>query len=458
MNSSTNGAGPPLTARAWDAVIAWRDGRPATVGDLWADALALAGRLSAERHLINVCNDRYAFLVGFVAGLACGRVSLLPGSRTAQRIAALRNAYPDSVVLTDEPERAADRGSILVPVFTGSLAQTGPMIAPASDAIVCIAFTSGTTGRPVPHAKTWGSLMAQTEAAARRFDLLGSATTSVVATVPHDHMYGFETTVLLPLRANIAIDSGTPLYPDDIRATLAAVPEPRLLITSPMHLRALGAGQRSLPALRGIISATAPLAGELAGRLETQFATEIREIYGCTEAGSVASRRTISEAAWEPYDCLRLAYSTTPDAQRSVKVYAPHAAPVALNDLIEILPDGRFCLQGRREDLVKVGGKRDSLAGLTAILLEIDGVHDGAFIMPISSDTAGAARPFAIVAAPGLGPKAILDALRQRIDPAFVPRRVIMVDSLPRDGLGKLPKARLEELLSVQGEAEADGA
>lgn len=458
MTSGTKKIGPPLTTRPPDAVIAWRNGQPARVGDLLADAHALAVRLPLGRHLINVCNDRYAFLVGFAAGLASGCVSLLPGSRTPQRIADLRGAYPHSLVLTDEPHRIVDDGSVLVPVLTGAQARTSPMIAAMAEAIVCIAFTSGTTGRPVPHAKTWGGLMAQTEAAARRFDLHGDRATAVVATVPHDHMYGFETTILLPLRANIAVDSGMPLYPDDIRAALGAVPEPRLLITSPVHLRALGAGERSLPALRGIISATAPLAADLAQRLETQFSTEIREIYGCTEAGSVASRRTVSDQAWDPYDCLRLAYSATPDGQPCVKVHAPGAAPVALNDLIDILPDGRFQLQGRREDLVKVGGKRDSLAGLTSILLEIDGVRDGAFVMPASSASVDAPRPFAIVAAPGLTPKAILGALRQRIDPAFIPRRVIMVDSLPRDALGKLPKARLDELLSVYGEAEADGA
>jgi acyl-coenzyme A synthetase/AMP-(fatty) acid ligase len=447
----------PLTTRPRDAQIAWRAGTPVTVGNLLADAQLLAGRLPAGRHLINVCGDRYAFLVGFAAGLVCGRISLLPGSRTPQRIADLRAAYPDSLVLTDEAERIVDRDSILVSVVTGPAAPTGPMIAPAADTVACIAFTSGTTGRPVPHAKTWGSMMAQAEAAARRFDLRGNPAISVVATVPHDHMYGFETTVLLPLRANIAVASGMPLYPDDIRAALTAVPEPRLLVTSPVHLRALGAGERALPALRGVISATAPLAAALAERLETQLRTEIREIYGCTEAGSVASRRTVTDQAWEPYDCLRLAYSATPEGEPCVKVHMPGAAPVALNDLIEISPDSRFRLLGRREDLVKVGGKRDSLAGLTSILLEIDGVRDGAFVMPVSP-VADAARPFAIVAAPGLTPKIILAALRQRIDPAFIPRRLIMVDSLPRDALGKLPKARIDELLSVHGEAEADGA
>jgi acyl-coenzyme A synthetase/AMP-(fatty) acid ligase len=456
MSWPANCGASELTTRAPDAVIAWRNGKPVTIRDLLANAHALAGRLPAAGHLINVCADRYAFLVGFIAGSACGRVTLLPGSRTPQRIADLRNAYPDSIVLTDEPEHVADRDVILVPVSTDPSTQIDPMAAPAADAVVCIAFTSGTTGHPVPHAKTWGSLMTQTESAARRFDLLGAATTSVIATVPHDHMYGFETTVLLPLLANVAVASGTPLYPDDIRAALGDVPGPRLLITSPVHLRALEASECALPALHGVISATAPLAIELAERLEIQLRTEIREIYGCTEAGSIASRRTVSEQAWEPYDCLRLAYSTAPDADPCAMVHMAGIAPIALTDLIEILADGRFRLLGRREDLVKVGGKRSSLAGLTSTLLEIDGVCDGAFVMPASS-VADAARPYAIVAAPGLSAKAIVTALRQRIDPAFIPRRVIMVDSLPRNALGKLLKSRIEELLSVHGDAEADG-
>jgi acyl-coenzyme A synthetase/AMP-(fatty) acid ligase len=36
--------------------------------------------------------------------------------------------------------------------------------------------------------------------------------------------------------------------------------------------------------------------------------------------------------------------------------------------------------------------------------------------------------------------------LRQRLDAAFLPRRILRVADLPRDPTGKLPEARLAEL------------
>jgi 3-hydroxymyristoyl/3-hydroxydecanoyl-(acyl carrier protein) dehydratase len=96
-----------------------------------------------------------------------------------------------------------------------------------------------------------------------------------------------------------------------------------------------------------------------------------------------------------------------------------------------------------------VAGRRASLAGLTATLLGIDGVQDGVMVMPEAADGGTAVRPCAIVVAPGLSPKTILDALRRSVDAVFVPRRVVMVDALPRDPLGKLPKAHIAALLEA---------
>jgi acyl-coenzyme A synthetase/AMP-(fatty) acid ligase len=37
-------------------------------------------------------------------------------------------------------------------------------------------------------------------------------------------------------------------------------------------------------------------------------------------------------------------------------------------------------------------------------------------------------------------------ALRQRVDPAFLPRPLYLVDTLPRDAIGKLPRETAERL------------
>jgi acyl-coenzyme A synthetase/AMP-(fatty) acid ligase len=110
-------------------------------------------------------------------------------------------------------------------------------------------------------------------------------------------------------------------------------------------------------------------------------------------------------------------------------------------------------LGARVHDLVKIGGKRASLATLNAELRRIPGVVDGVFWLP--ENDRGTLRLLAFVVAPGVSRSTILAALRDRIDPAFLPRPLIALDALPRDSLGKLPRARMAELASQSIEADA---
>jgi acyl-coenzyme A synthetase/AMP-(fatty) acid ligase len=120
--------------------------------------------------------------------------------------------------------------------------------------------------------------------------------------------------------------------------------------------------------------------------------------------------------------------------------------PTPLADLIEPVDATRFRLLGRANDLINVAGKRSSLAHLNFHLNTIDGVHDGVFWLPAAEPEQGVARLVAFVVAPGVSRERILAALRDRVDPAFLPRRIVWLDVLPRDPTGKLPSARLAAL------------
>jgi acyl-coenzyme A synthetase/AMP-(fatty) acid ligase len=305
--------------------------------------------------------------------------------------------------------------------------------------IAAIAFTSGSTGTPTAHAKPWGALVAGAAAAAERFGLRAGdgPPTGIVATVPAQHMYGFETTLMLPLRAAVAIHAGASFFPSDVHQALAAIPPRRLLVTTPLHLRVLLAEGRRPPPLAGVISATAPLSREMAEAVERDWAAPMLEIYGATEAGSVASRRSATEESWLPYPGTRV----LPGA-----AVVPGLGEVPLGDALEPLADGRFRLLGRLADMVKLGGKRASLAALNHALLGIPGVEDGAFVAPADVESNPAARLTAYVVAPGCTAAEILGLLRGRLDPAFLPRRLALVAALPRDPLGKLPLRALAAL------------
>jgi acyl-coenzyme A synthetase/AMP-(fatty) acid ligase len=426
----------PLTSRASREVIFHRGRDAVTVERFLAEAAALAARLPDDGPVLNFCTDRYLALLGFAAALSRGQTTLLSADRTPQRLAEIARQHGARYALADSDI------ALPLPVLRPEAAAGPPAPNPLirADAVAAIAFTSGSTGESQPHPKPWGALVAGARAAAARFAVTPG--TSIVGTIPAQHMYGFETTLLLPLQGAGAGHAGTVFYPSDIAEALAAVPAPRLLVTTPLQMRALLGTGIGLPALAGVISATAPLAPTLAAEAEAAWGAPLHEIYGATEAGSVASRRTLGAEGWQPYDGVDFAIG--PDG--AVVTVPGLPAPVPLADVLEWVAPGRFQLLGRRGDMVKLAGKRASLSGLTSLLTAIDGVEDGVFLAPEDIDRNPRARLAAVVVAPGLSAEAVVAALRERVEPAFLPRPVVMADALPRDGVGKL---RRQDLLRL---------
>jgi len=453
------GVAYPITRhRGGDDIVA-RNGQFAATRDKFLrDTAALAARLPERRYVINLCADRYRFMVGFAAALCRGQISLLPSSDAPGVLAAVAADYPDVYGLTDAPAAV----SFPVLAYPENLPTAGaPPGVPAipGNQPALILFTSGSTGRPAPVPKTWGVLVRSALAAGERLGLAepagggragaGRATAgraTLIGTVPHQHSYGLESTIMLGLQHGLAVHSGGLLYPADIRAVLAAAPRPRVLVTTPVHLKALLAEPADMPGADLILSATAPLPEALAQQAEACFGGELIEIYGCTEAGQVATRRSARDSLWHCLDGVSLSL-------RGGGTWASGAAVegvALLQDVIEPAGQGRFHLVGRAADLVNVAGKRASLAHLNHQLLSIDGVRDGAFVMP-EPDGGHVTRLAAVAVAPGLLPADILAALRRLIDPAFLPRPLVMVADLPRNAVGKLPRAALLALLRGGG-------
>lgn len=414
-------------------------------GDFLHRVQALAARLPDADAVINLCERRDHFIVGFCAALLRGQVTLLPPSRAAGVVEDVAMRHPGSY-------RLGDAGSALpcdVRVDEMSLdandAASPINLHITAGRVAMIGFTSGSTGAPSAHPKTWGALLHSNAANLHALaDLFDGEAASIVATVPPQHMYGMEMTVLLPLLGPFAVHPGRPFFPDDIARALAESPAPRLLVTTPVHLRALLEADVALPPLRAIVTATAPLPAALAAKAETRLDCEVRELFGATETCVIAQRRSAHEERWRLYNDVRL--HPQPDGTRVERPSLP--APVLLADLVELVDGGRgFSLRGRQADLLEIAGKRASLGDLTRRLQAIDGVRDAAMLQ-LDADDAGVRRLVAIIAADAaLGDADILQALRANADPVFLPRRIIRVDSLPRNDTGKLPRDALLALL-----------
>lgn len=408
----------------------------------------LAARLPDAPFALNLCERRDHFIAGFCAALLRGQVTLLPPSRAPGVVDEVAMRHPGCYRIGDAEAALYCDVRVEEGDVDGATDDASHDWRIPADRLAMIGFTSGSTGTPSANPKTWGAL-AHTNAANLRAlaDLFEGARASIVATVPPQHMYGMEMSVLMPLRGPFAVHPGRPFFPADVARALDQAPAPRLLVTTPVHLRALLEGGVELSALAAIVTATAPLPVELARAAEARFACEVRELFGATETCVIAQRRTAREEAWHLYDDVTL----HPHTDGTHVERASLAAPVLLADLLEHVDDGRgFLLRGRQADLLEIAGKRASLGDLTRRLQQIPGVRDAAMLqLDADAETGGVRRLIAFVSAPAsLDDATILAALREASDPVFLPRRIVRIDALPRNDTGKLPRAALLALLA----------
>jgi acyl-coenzyme A synthetase/AMP-(fatty) acid ligase len=414
--------------RPVESLVGWHKNLPVTCAELARDVAHLQGHLrDVQAPLINLCEDRYHFLVSLLAGLLCGRTNLLPHNGGQQAVAELLARNPGSRRLDDSLVAVCLQGP------ENAQAKTRAAAPFSADHTAAVVFTSGSTGVPTAHPKSWRTLVTGSRLLQRRLrENYGLRISSLAATVPPQHMYGLEATILLPALNQHPIHCGRPFFPADVLATLERLPPPRALITTPVHLRTLLDANLAWPALEFILSSTAPLPAELAARAEAAMGTVLIEIYGSSETGGVATRRTAREECWQP-----LAEVTIRQEESAAYIDAPHfPEPVRLGDALQMDEDNRFHLLGRDADMIKIAGKRASLADLTGKLLAIPGVIDGMVILP--TETADrVTRPVALVVAPELSTQYVRRALAATVDPVFLPRPIYKVPTIPRNDTGK---------------------
>lgn len=407
---------------------------------LFQRAVALAAHLPAQQRLVNLCESRSNFLIAFVASMLRRQPLLLPGTRTPEALQQLRKAFPSCHSLTDAMVREATDAD-LAPVGD---ALTRFSISP--DDLVLTGFTSGSTGTAKPHDKRFQALSASAScngAAIRTaLGLAPQQQAFLLGTVPVHHMYGIELTVLLPLFAGMAVHVDRPMFPADVAASLAQMPMPRVLVSTPLHLRALTESELEFPQVALIISASAPLEPVLAARIENRLGAPLLEMFGSTETCVLATRRTALEQEWHLYDDVGL----HPD-DNGTRVTAPwFARDQVLQDVLDVRENRRFVLRGRSSDVIEVAGKRASLADITRRICAIPGVADAVVYQPEAA--AGAPnRVAALVVSRGVTKEQIVATLSAGLDSVFVPRPLVFVDEIPRDALGKVTRAGLRDAL-----------
>ena len=394
-----------------------------------AEARALAEQLPQHSYVINLHADRYRYLRAFCAAVIAGQCTLMPPNRQPHTLTQLAETYPDSYVIGENGEE---------PAFSSTSNSEVPTV--DSEQLCAIAFTSGSTGTPTPNNKYWYTLEEGAKGNARL--LLGNNTghLNMVATVPPQHMWGMETSIMLPLFAPVAISNKTPFFPQDIADAVNELPAPVALVSSPVHLETLLKSGVKLHGLKQILTATAPLSRELAISLESTFAARVQDVFGCSESGILATRNTSTEELWNYADFFDLYLSND-----GIRIRADHLPEdVLMPDIIELVGDRQYRWLGRHADMLNIAGKRGSLADVNHRLREVNGVVDGIIFAREEQPD----RLAALVVAPGMDVSDILSRLKDRVEPVFLPRPIYKVDMLPRQETGKIAVKAVQDMFN----------
>jgi acyl-coenzyme A synthetase/AMP-(fatty) acid ligase len=435
--------------RPEDRVVCTDAGRAVTWGDFaqraGGIARALAGR--TERRWLIRTEHPLDFIAALLAVLHSGRRAVIPPGPQPGMIEQLRPAY-DAIVGEGAPATLDLRD------IAASRHPFSPIDARAARVDL---FTSGSSGEPKRVEKSLAQL--ETEAAALEScwgAAIGPAT--MVATVPHHHIYGMLFRLLWPLASGRRFDAALCVDPALLLDTLERAGD-AVLVSSPAHLTRLPEliSLESLkPRVRRIFSSGGPLPASTAVEYKRRFGAAPTEVYGSTESGGVGWREqdgSDESATWTPFAGLALRL----DPQGALCLRSPYVADEAwltMGDAAELLPDGRFRLKGRLDRIVKIEGKRISLPELEHALRQHPWVLDAA-VVPLAGgkEALGAVVVLREGSRLESGREPLVGALREflleRFERVLVPRQWRFPERLPSDDRGKLTAAGLGAMFNA---------
>jgi acyl-coenzyme A synthetase/AMP-(fatty) acid ligase len=426
--------------------VAFGEGGARSAADLLADASRIARALERfpPGELTLACEDRYHAAAALLGSWMAGRPVALPPNGQDEAVRAAVRASPSGVLLHDRA--GAEDGVDLRSLLDGPAGSSALPEIPEGRHVVTL-WTSGSTGAPQRYPKTAGQILGEALLLPRLFGIGPGA--RIVATVPAHHIYGLLFGVLAPLAAGGALGRTSPLHAEAVAAALRGAGATHL-VSSPAHLHGLLVLD-ALPRLDRAFSSGGALASDVRGRLASRLGLSVVEIYGSTETGGVAHRDE-ADGPWIRFPGVEV--SIGDDGRLRVESpFLPPGSPRPFvpGDLAEPAGAGAFRLLGRSDGVVKVAGKRVALAEVEARLLSLPGVRDAA-VIAVPSTGMREVELRAAVVAPGQDEGAIRAGLLAWLDPVTVPRRIRLVDALPREATGKIPRERILAILAPEGE------
>ncbi|MEW6343998.1 MAG: AMP-binding protein [Paraburkholderia sp.] len=419
-----------------------------------ARTLRLAAALQAQplKRYALCLDDSFDFACTLFALLASGKEPVIPANATPGYLADLSSAY--DCLLTAADLAALERNTAPQDAAHGNWA-----IDP--DARLTL-FTSGSSGAPKPVQKTLAQFNAEVHTLERQWgEALGQAT--ILASVPHHHIYGILFRVFWPLAAGRAFERNVSADPQAIQASIDRCGA-TVVVSTPAQLSRwpeLPSFATLSPAPLAFFSSGGPLAAETASQYAARFGAAPIEVYGSTETGGIAWRRQNESDAWRAMPGILVQRAE----DGALCVRSPHLGHDdwhRTDDEAAFDSDGRFRLLGRLDRVIKLDGKRLSLAELETRLAQHPFVAQVAVtrLAGASRERAGAVVVLSEAGNEALranGRVALVKILRRHLaayfDLVVLPRHWRFRLALPFDARGKLPAAAL----AASFEVRADG-
>jgi len=417
------------------------------VFELAAGIKKMFSERSGGKNLCLATENKAVIAACILAALNGSCQLILPYSFSAQALQEMYNTVGFNTAIADRPEEMPDGVEIITPV-AGKISDIDPEEIRPPDAPFLRLFTGGSTGKPKVWSKSPRNLLAEAFYLKEKFAL--SEKDLFVSTVPPYHIYGLLFSVLVPFVAHAKVFPDIYIFPQEIISTINKH-KATVLISVPVHYRALKAGNFSTPSLKVAFSSSGALDRADGLHFYKKTGLGIAEIYGSTETGGIATRSVRENSdSWQPFDILkwklidgRLAVQsafTSPEMSSDADGFC------LTGDDARPDKDNRFVLRGRVDGIVKVAGKRVDLSYVQNKIKELPGVRESV-VLPL---TAGKGRDMIIAAvvACDLKDTQLRKLLLEKLEPYAVPRRIKVVSTIKFTATGKIDRRQLENIFT----------
>jgi malonyl-CoA/methylmalonyl-CoA synthetase len=458
----------------------------------YANALVASGVTPGDRVMVQVGKSVEAAAL-YLASLKVGGVfnPLNTAYTTAELDYFMGDAEPRVLVVEpkafDALKPVADKAGVDVVLTLGAdgdgtlaelasgQSETAATVARDSKDLAALLYTSGTTGRSKGAMITHENLLSNAETLV---DYWGFSDTDVLLhALPIFHVHG----LFVALNTAFLSRASMIWMPKfDAATVLAELPKATAMMGVPTFYTRLLAepdfGRAQTSGMRLFISGSAPLLAETHDAFVERTGHKILERYGMTEAGMITSNPYHDGeriAGTVGYALPGISVRIADDAGNEVangevgvlEVKGPNVfsgywrLPEKTNeefradgyfvsgDLATRADDGRVTIVGRAKDLIISGGYNIYPKEIEVELNDLDGIEESA-VIGVPHPDFGEGVVAVVTATDAANPPkqdTVLDALGAKLARFKLPKALVVVDTLPRNAMGKVQKNVLRD-------------